>query len=120
MQIFYPLKIDDRGRVAEAAEADHIRQLIEQVLFTSPGERVNRPNFGSGVQQLIFAPNSPELANVAEFTIRAALEQWLGEVIQIEGLDITSADSALQIIIQYVIRRTQQREIVEFSQARES
>ncbi|MEB3294568.1 MAG: GPW/gp25 family protein [Synechococcales bacterium] len=118
MQIAYPLKIDDRGRVAEANEADHVRQMIEQVLFTSPGERVNRPDFGSGLQQLIFAPNSSELANVAEFTVRAALEQWLGDIIQIEALDITSADSALQILIQYVIRRTQQREVVEFSQNR--
>ncbi len=88
MEIAYPFRIDGRGRVADATENDHIRQMIEQVLFTIPGERVNRPDFGCGLQQLIFAPNSTELAAATEFIVKGALEQWLGDVIQVEALRV--------------------------------
>ncbi|NJN85157.1 MAG: GPW/gp25 family protein [Leptolyngbyaceae cyanobacterium SL_7_1] len=115
MQINYPFQIDGRGRVAEAIEDAHIRQMIEQVLFTVPGERVNRPDFGSGIQQLIFAPNNEELAAATEFLVQSSLEQWLGEVIEVEAIAVQSEDASLQISIQYVVRRTQQRQIVEFS-----
>ncbi len=115
MQINYPFQIDGRGRVADAIEDAHIRQMIEQVLFTVPGERVNRPDFGSGIQQLIFAPNSEELAAATEFLVQGSLEQWLGEVIEVEAIAVQSEDASLQITIQYVVRRTQQRQIVEFS-----
>ena len=61
-QLDYPYGIDGRGRTAATSQTDHIRDLIEQVLFTVPGERVNRPSFGSGLLQLVFAANSIELA----------------------------------------------------------
>lgn len=115
MQINYPFQIDGRGRVADAIDDAHIRQMIEQVLFTVPGERVNRPDFGSGIQQLIFSPNSEELAAATEFLVQGSLEQWLGEVIEVEAVVVQSEDASLQITIQYVVRRTQQRQIVEFS-----
>jgi uncharacterized protein len=115
MQINYPFQIDGRGRVADAIEDAHIRQMIEQVLFTVPGERVNRPDFGSGIQQLIFAPNSDELAAATEFLVQGSLEQWLGDVIEVEAVAMQSEDASLQITIQYRVRRTQQRQIVEFS-----
>ncbi len=115
MHISYPFQVDDRGRVMEASEATHIRQMIEQVLFTAPGERVNRPTFGTGIRQLIFSPNSAEVATATELMVRAALEQWLGDWIEIEGLEVIAEESTLGITIQYVIRRSQQREIVEFS-----
>ena len=85
MQINYPWQTDRRGRTAQADSDDaHIRQLIEQVLFTAPGERVNRPSFGSGLMQLVFAPNSPELATATKFLVQGALQQWLGDLIQVE------------------------------------
>lgn len=115
MEINYPFRIDGRGRVADAAEDQHIRQMIEQVLFTIPGERVNRPDFGSGVQQLIFAPNSEELAAASQFLVKGALEQWLGDVIDVEAVEVDSEDSNVKITIQYTVRRTQQRQIAEFS-----
>ncbi|NEQ21948.1 MAG: GPW/gp25 family protein [Microcoleus sp. SIO2G3] len=115
MQINYPFQIDGRGRVADAIEDAHIRQMIEQVLFTVPGERVNRPDFGSGIQQLIFAPNSEELAAATEFLVQGSLEQWLGDAIEVEAVAVQSEDASLQITSQYVVRRTQQRQIVEFS-----
>ncbi|MGL5941728.1 MAG: GPW/gp25 family protein [Waterburya sp.] len=115
MEISYPFGIDERGRVADANLEQHIRHLIEQVLFTQPGERVNRPDFGCGIQQLIFAPNSEELAAATEFLVKGSLEQWLGEVIEVEAVQVQSEDASLQIAIQYKVRRTQQRQIVEFS-----
>ena len=115
MNIQYPFQIDGRGRTASATDEDHIRQMIEQVLFTSPGERVNRPDFGTGVMQLVFAPNSPELAAAAEFTIQGALQQWLGDVIKVEAVNVESQESTLRITVQYVIRRNQQRAVAQFS-----
>lgn len=115
MQINYPFQIDGRGRVADVAEEAHIRQMIEQVLFTIPGERVNRPDFGSGIQQLIFAPNSAELAAATEYLVQGSLEQWLGDVIEVESVSVQSEDARLQITLQYVVRRTQDRQIVEFT-----
>jgi uncharacterized protein len=116
MDIAYPFRIDQRGRVAAATENEHILQMIEQLLFTNPGERVNRPDFGSNLQQLIFAPNSDELAVATEFIVKGALEQWLGDVIEVEGVVISTVESTLQVKVQYVVLRTQQRQIGEFSQ----
>ena len=115
MNIAYPFHIDGRGRTADAGDEEHIRQMIEQLLFTSPGERVNRPDFGTGLMQLIFAPNSPELAAATEFTVQGALQQWLGDVVKVEAVDVSSEDALLHISVQYVIRRNQQRRSVEFS-----
>lgn len=115
MQIGYPFHIDGRGRTADANQNDHIRQLIEQLLFTSPGERVNRPTFGTGVMQLVFAPNSEELATATEFMIQGALLEFLGELIQVEGVSVESQDSSLHIKVQYVVRRDQQREVARFT-----
>lgn len=114
MQINYPFRIDGRGRTAAVEEDPHIRQLIEQVLFTEPGERVNRPDYGSGIQQLLFAPNSPELAATTQFLIQGALEQWLGDIIRVEAVEVESDDAKLQVVIQYVVRRNQQRIVTEF------
>lgn len=116
MEIAYPFQIDGRGRTAETGREGHIRQLIEQLLFTSPGERVNRPDFGTGLMQLVFAPNSPELAAATEFTIQSALQQWLGDRIQVEAVAVESQEATLQITVQYIVRQTQQRAVAQFSQ----
>ena len=114
MQIAYPFNIDSRRRTAGATSDEHIRQLIEQVLFTSPGERVNRPTFGTGLQQLVFAPNSAELATAVEFMVQGALQEWLGELIQVEAVSVESTDARLQIVVQYTVRRNQQRRTAQF------
>jgi hypothetical protein len=80
--------------------------MIEQFLFTNPGERVNRPDFGSGLLQMVHAPNSPELAAALQFTVQAGLQRWLGDVIEILELTVTSNDSALYVVIKYRVRRT--------------
>lgn len=114
MQIDYPFHIDGHGRTARADPEDHIRDLIEQVLFTSPGERINRPDFGSGLKQLVFAPNSDELATATQFLVQGALQQWLGDLIQVEAVEVAGEDATLQVTVQYVIRRNQERRTVQF------
>lgn len=114
MQIDYPFHFDGKGRTARTSAEDHIRDLIEQVLFTSPGERVNRPTFGSGVMQLIFAPNNDALATATQLTIQGALQQWLGDLILIEAVEVENDDETLRVLVQYVVRRTEQRRVDEF------
>ena len=82
--------------------------------FTNPGERVNRPDFGSGLLQLVFAPNSPELAAALQFTVQAGLQQWLGDVIEVQTLEVTSEEATLRILIQYLVRRTGERRTETF------
>ena len=106
MNIDFPFHFDGRGRTAEADDNEHIRNMIEQLIFTNPGERVNRPDFGSGLLQLIFAPNSLEMAATLQFTLQAALQQWLGDLIHIQTLDVASEDSTLRVDLQYIVRRT--------------
>lgn len=114
-QIDYPFHFDDRGRTARADDEKHIRDLIEQVLFTSPGERVNRPTFGSGLMQLVFAPINDELAAATQFLVQGALQQWLGDLIQVEEVKVESEESTLQVTVKYMVRRSQQRHIAQFS-----
>lgn len=105
MQIDFPYRFDDRGRTASTDAEDHVRDMIEQVLFTSPGERLNRPDFGCGLAQLLFAPTSPELATALQFTVQAALQRWLGDIIEPRGVAVVVEGSAIQVTVQYVIRR---------------
>jgi uncharacterized protein len=115
IQIDYPFHFNSQGRTANTTLDEHIRDLIEQVLFTSPGERVNRPTFGSGVMQLVFAPNSEELATATQFLVQGALQQWLGDVIQLEAVNVQSQDGLLQVTVQYMVRRSQLRQTAQFS-----
>jgi Bacteriophage baseplate protein W len=108
MNLDFPLSFNHQGRTNMANDEDHIRQMIEQLLFTRPGERINRPDFGSGVMQLVFAPNSPELAATVQFTMQAAIQRYLANLIDVQSLDVTSEDSILHIELNYVIRLTGQ------------
>ena len=114
MNVNFPFQFDTRGHTAEAGDEKHIRDLIEQVLFTSPGERVNRPTFGSGLMQLVFQPNSDELAATTRLLVQGSLQQWLGELIQADDVQVENEDSSLQVKIVYIIRRTQKRQVAEF------
>src|SRR6266487_1387295 len=103
MNIAFPFHFDGRGRTASVGNDQHIQDMIEQLLFTNPGERVNRPDFGSGLQQLVFAPNSPELAAAVKFTLQGTLQRWLGDLIELQALEVTSEDSTLSILIRYAV-----------------
>lgn len=113
--IDYPFHFDSRGRTATTDYAEHIRDLIEQVLFTAPGERVNRPNFGSGLRQLVFAPASDELATATQFLVQGALQEWLGNLIQVDDVVVVTEDSTVRVTVEYTLRGTQEREVAEFS-----
>jgi uncharacterized protein len=117
MQIDFPYHFDQRKRTAQTSADDHIRDLIEQVLFTSPGERVNRPTFGTGLLQLVFEPNSDLLSTATQAVVQGTLQQWLSDLILVEAVQINNEDSMLRVIIQYVVRRTQQRQVAQFARA---
>ena len=117
MNIDFPFHFDGRGRTASTGDDDHIRDMIEQLLFTNPGERVNRPDFGSGLLQLVFAPNSPELAAALQYTMQAALQRWLSDLIDLQALEVMSQDSTLQVLVQYVVRRTGEQQLAQFVRA---
>ncbi|MCC2641080.1 MAG: uncharacterized protein K0S45_1493 [Nitrospira sp.] len=106
VQVDFPYQFDGRGRTSGTDETGHIRDLIYQVLFTNPGERVMRPDFGSGLLQLVFAPNSDMLAATTQVLVQSALQRWLGELIVIEAVGVEAAEAALRVTVQYVIRRS--------------
>jgi uncharacterized protein len=104
MNITFPLHFDHRGRTAESNDEDYVRELIEAVLFTAPGERVMQPDFGCGVAQLVFAPNSPEVAGATQMLVQSALTQWLSSLITVQGVNVVADDSALRITVAYTLR----------------
>jgi len=115
MQINFPFHIDGRGRIAETDQDAHIRDMIEQVLFTSPGERVNRPDFGTGLMQLVFAPLSEEMATATQFLIQGALQQWMGNLIEVQSVQVEAKESNLVVTVQYLVSRSKQRQTAQFS-----
>jgi uncharacterized protein len=115
LQYAYPFKIDKTGRTAKASDIDHINQMIEQVLFTSVGERVNRPTFGTGISQLVFAPLSDELATATQVLVQGALQQELGDVISVKSVEVQAQESTLQITVNYSVRGTGQTQTYTFT-----
>lgn len=115
INIDFPFNFDRYHRTTSTSDEDqHIRDLIEQLLFTTPGERVNRPDFGCGVLSLIFAPNSAELATAMEITIQASLEQWLGDLIDLQTLEVTSVDANLYIVVEYLVQSSGEAQTATF------
>jgi phage baseplate assembly protein W len=116
MNVAFPYRVDGRGRTAESENEDaHLRDLIEQLLFTMPGERVNRPDFGCGLMQLVFAPNSPELAATLQALVQGALQQWLGHMMRIEEVAASSEDATLTVVVRYTVIRTQTTQTATFT-----
>jgi hypothetical protein len=115
MNIDFPFHFDSRGRTAETTDDDHIRDMIEQVLFTSPGERVNRPTFGCGLLQILFQPNSGELATATQFLVQGALQQWLSDLIRVEAVQVESDDPALRVTVHYTVLRSGKMSASEFT-----
>ncbi|MCA9483469.1 MAG: GPW/gp25 family protein [Nitrospina sp.] len=102
----FPFSIDERGRSAETTEDEHVRDLIYQVLFTAPGERVNRPEFGCGLKQLVFAPASDALAAATEKLIHGSLIRWLDPVVAVEAVTVTVDDAEISVRVGYTRRDT--------------
>jgi phage baseplate assembly protein W len=114
VEVGFPFEIDERGRIADPPYPEHVRELIEQLLFTNPGERVNRPDMGCGLLRLIFSPLAAELNAVTEFRVSAELNRWLSQLIQVESVRVQGAGSELSVTVVYVLRRSQQRETARF------
>jgi phage baseplate assembly protein W len=88
--------------------------LIEAVLFTAPGERVMRPDFGSGIAQLVFAPNSPELAATTQMLVQGSLTRWLSDLITVSDVRVEAEESTLRVIVVYALRGSDQQHVEAF------
>lgn len=117
MNLAYPYGLSQLGRTGEAGDETHLRDLIEQVLFTMPGERVMRPEFGCGLAQLVFAPNSVEVASATGMLIQSALQRWLGDLITVQNVSVETSEEVLSIIVEYIIRRTDDLRVETFRRA---
>ena len=104
--IRYPFSIDaGLKRVTEETDyAEHVEQLIIQLLLTAPGERINLPEFGCGLRRMVFAPNNPASATLAQTAVHRALTRWLGTVIDVRGVIVNSIDETLEVRITYTIK----------------
>jgi uncharacterized protein len=110
----HPVHLDGRGLTAETGPDDHVRDLIRQVLFTAPGERVNRADFGCGLGQLVFMPNSDGLAAATQYLVQGALSRWLDEVIVVHRVEVLAEDSSLSVEVTFSDRRTGEADRVHF------
>ena len=117
VNVDFPYHIDGRGRTATTGPDHHLRDLMEQVLFTAPGERVMRPDFGSGVMALVFEAGGPELVATTQHLVQGALQQWLGHLISVEVVEVSQVEGALTVEIGYVVLETRERSQATFSRA---
>lgn len=109
VDIAYPLRTDAAGRTATAAPEEHIRQMVEQLVLTSPGERVMRPTFGGGVGRTLWAPISDALVSTLRFQLATSLTQELGDIIEVRTVEVGLEDAAsgvLRVTIAYLVFET--------------
>lgn len=116
--IAFPFTLDGRGRVASVPFDLHVRQLVTQLLLTRPGERVNRPTLGTDVQELVFAALDAAEAASAEYLVQAALQQWLGTLIQVQRVQVEDPGDLLRIAVRYTLRATGRSELLVLERER--
>jgi uncharacterized protein len=97
----FPFRVDGRGHTATVPSDEHIRDLIYQVLFTGPGERINRPDFGCGIRQLVFMPSGDALATATRFIVQGALQRWLADVIEVDHVGVSAEGERLSVEVIY-------------------
>lgn len=102
-RIRFPYGTDGRGRTASCTEHQHVRELIEQLMLTSPGERVMRPTFGGALMQRIFEPGGPELLATTQYVVQASLSQYLRNRISVDALDVESRDNLLVVRVSWTL-----------------
>jgi len=107
--IAFPFQVGKSGRIAVTDYASHVRDMIEQLLFTVPGERVEQPDLGCGLADLVFTPSSAELASAVQASTGGALQRWLGDVITVASLTVTADDATLSVTVIYQINATGQQ-----------
>lgn len=114
-ELDFPYRFDGRGRTAGSSTEKHIRDLIEQVLLTSPGERVMRPDFGSGLLAMVFEPNSTALAATSQMLIQGALQQHLGHLIAVQGVEVEAIDSTFRVEVRYSVLGDGTNQVASFA-----
>jgi len=114
MNLAFPYRLDETGRIAVSDDETHVRDMIEQVLFTASGERVNRPGFGTDMMRMIFAPNRLELAGTLQVSLQASLQQYLGDVIDVGAVEVAVEDATFQVSVRYVLRATGREALARF------
>ncbi|HEY2014600.1 MAG TPA: GPW/gp25 family protein [Bryobacteraceae bacterium] len=116
MKVAFPYQFDGRGRTAQPASvSEYVSQLVEQVLFTSPGERVNMPDFGSGLLQLPFAPNSFEMAAATQLSVQGALQKWLSNYVKVISVVASAQEAVLSVTVTYSLLNTDVTEVQTFT-----
>jgi len=114
----FPYSIDGSGQTNKAADyQQYVRALIEQVFFTAQGERVNRPEFGTGLNLLVFEPNSIEVSSTTQMLIQSSLQQWIGNIITVQSVVVRNDNSSLHISVKYVLNETQEHVAADFIKA---
>jgi phage baseplate assembly protein W len=115
MNLNFPYQFDGRGRTQQPSVQDYVTQLVEQVLFTSPGERVNMPDFGSGLLQLAFAPNSVQMAAATQFSVQAALQKWLSGYVTVQSVVASAEEAVLTVTVTYSPLNTDVTQVQTFT-----
>ena len=113
----FPYHVDGRGRTAGSGADDHLRDLIEQVLFTAPGERVMRPDFGSGLLNLVFEPGGPELVATTQHIVQGSLQQELGHLIAVESVEVEQDEGVLTVRSRTSYSRRSERTSATFARS---
>lgn len=116
MKLNFPFKVSSSGRSAQASQEEHIQQMIEQLLFTTPGERVNRPDFGTGLKSALFAPINDEMTTIIQSAVQGELQQQLGHLVQVQEVHVESEDTTVKVLVRYLISSSQQNQVVQFEQ----
>jgi phage baseplate assembly protein W len=111
--VAYPLRIVN-GTVVTSQSPQHVREMIEQVLFTMPGERVMYPEFGVGLERLLFDSTASDIMAATQALISEALQQWLGDVIVVLGVAVVAVDSTVRISVAYELLATHETRRVVF------
>jgi phage baseplate assembly protein W len=114
MNLAFPFSFDATGRTAQTSVAQHVNDMIELILFTSSGERVNLPTFGTGTAQLVFKPNSAVLAAAQQQAIQAGLQQWLSDLIRVSSVEVVAEDATLTVTVVYTLVACQQEQSQQF------
>ena len=96
-----PFHVGGAGRVAVTDDDDHVRDMIFEVLFTNPGERVNRPDFGCGLRSLVFSPASQVVAAATKVLVKGSLQRWLEREIEVADVDVQAIESEIVVTVAY-------------------
>jgi len=115
LNVGFPFRMNNRGGTATVNEERHVKGMLEMLLLTTPGERVNRPGFGGGLNSLVFGPARQELAATIQHALRAEILQWLHDVIDLQELRVDCQDNQISVEVAYILRSDGSAQATQFS-----